>query len=603
MTPDDLDPLEQHLLAALGDARARGDRLSDRASADAVWRAQVESRHCDFAARWLQKDGRSFYTIGSAGHESNAVVALALRADRPGAPPLPLGRVLPRPGGAGRPGRRAGRACSASPPRADEPIAGGRHKVFGHHDLAVIPQTSTIASHLPRAVGVAIAIDRARKLGVDGAWPRDAVVVCSFGDASLNHATAQARSTRPRTPRTSAFPCPCSSSARTTASGSASRRPPGGWARTLASRTDDPLRGRRRRRSGGRARTSRASSPTGCARPGGRLCSTSAPCATSATRAPTSRPPTARPADVRADLDRTRSSQPAALARPHRSAHRRRARRRSTSSAGQRVREVALAAARRPQLESAGRGDARRSRRARPRRRRARPPRWPRREPRPEPLTLALAINGALADALQAPPRGAAVRRGRRREGRRVRRHRAGSMRGSAPAVSSTRCSTRPRSSASPSAPRSAGSSRCPRSSTSPTSTTPRTSSVARPRRCSSSPRARYRNGMVVRIAGLRLPEGLRRALPQRRLGRGAPRHPRPRDRVAGAAGRCGRQCCAPASRRRRSTAASARSSSRSRSTTPATCYEEGDGLWLAHADATSTCRSARPAPTATVAT
>jgi len=36
---------------------------------------------------------------------------------------------------------------------ADEPIAGGRHKVFGRHDLAIIPQTSTIASHLPRALG------------------------------------------------------------------------------------------------------------------------------------------------------------------------------------------------------------------------------------------------------------------------------------------------------------------------------------------------------------------------------------------------------------------------------------------------------------------
>ena len=74
----------------------------------------------------------------------------------------------------------------------DEPIAGGRHKVFGHHLLAVIPQTSTIASHLPRAVGIAFAIDRAAKLGVDCHWPLDAVVVCSFGDASLNHATAQA---------------------------------------------------------------------------------------------------------------------------------------------------------------------------------------------------------------------------------------------------------------------------------------------------------------------------------------------------------------------------------------------------------------------------
>ena len=75
---------------------------------------------------------------------------------------------------------------------AEEPIAGGRHKVFGHHDLAVIPQTSTIASHLPRAVGIAFAIERARELGVECAWPLDAVVVCSFGDASLNHATAQA---------------------------------------------------------------------------------------------------------------------------------------------------------------------------------------------------------------------------------------------------------------------------------------------------------------------------------------------------------------------------------------------------------------------------
>ena len=75
---------------------------------------------------------------------------------------------------------------------ATEPIAGGRHKVFGHHDLAVIPQTSTIASHLPRAVGVAFAIERARKLGVDQAWEPESVVVCSFGDASVNHSTAQA---------------------------------------------------------------------------------------------------------------------------------------------------------------------------------------------------------------------------------------------------------------------------------------------------------------------------------------------------------------------------------------------------------------------------
>ena len=73
---------------------------------------------------------------------------------------------------------------------ADEPIAGGRHKVFGHPDLAIIPQTSTIASHLPRAVGLAIALHRAHRLKVEFEWPEDAIVVCSFGDASANHSTA-----------------------------------------------------------------------------------------------------------------------------------------------------------------------------------------------------------------------------------------------------------------------------------------------------------------------------------------------------------------------------------------------------------------------------
>ncbi len=73
---------------------------------------------------------------------------------------------------------------------AAEPIAGGRHKVFGHAALNVIPQTSTIASHLPRAVGLAFALGRAAKLGAPTPWPADAVVVCSFGDASANHSTA-----------------------------------------------------------------------------------------------------------------------------------------------------------------------------------------------------------------------------------------------------------------------------------------------------------------------------------------------------------------------------------------------------------------------------
>ncbi|MEW2326222.1 thiamine pyrophosphate-dependent enzyme [Micromonospora chersina] len=78
----------------------------------------------------------------------------------------------------------------------EEPIAGGRHKVFGRADLAVVPTTSTIASHLPRAVGMGLALERLRRNGRradgDAPWPPDAIVVCSFGDASVNHASATA---------------------------------------------------------------------------------------------------------------------------------------------------------------------------------------------------------------------------------------------------------------------------------------------------------------------------------------------------------------------------------------------------------------------------
>ncbi|MSO95755.1 MAG: MFS transporter [Thermoleophilia bacterium] len=188
---DDLDPLEQHLLAALSALEPTGANPGEPADAEALWQAQIASRTCDFAARWLQKEGRSFYTIGSAGHESNAAVALAVRPTDPALLHYRSGAFyLARAAQVGRDG--VPDVMFGVTAATDEPIAGGRHKVFGHHDLAVIPQTSTIASHLPRAVGVAIAIDRALKLGVPCTWPGDAVVVCSFGDASLNHATAQA---------------------------------------------------------------------------------------------------------------------------------------------------------------------------------------------------------------------------------------------------------------------------------------------------------------------------------------------------------------------------------------------------------------------------
>lgn len=190
-----MDPLDRYFRDSLSDLSEsqRALALGDSRKSEWWWslfRAEATSRHLDFVARELQQKGVGFYTIGSAGHESNAMIATALRTNDPALLHYRSGGFYVA---------RAQRVPGSNPIRdvlqglmglADEPIAGGRHKVFGHPDLAIIPQTSTIASHLPRAVGLAIALHRAYRLKVESEWPEDAVVVCSFGDASANHSTA-----------------------------------------------------------------------------------------------------------------------------------------------------------------------------------------------------------------------------------------------------------------------------------------------------------------------------------------------------------------------------------------------------------------------------
>ena len=157
-----------------------------------LYQRQLDSRLLDIAARWLREQNEGFYTIGSAGHEGNAAVAAALRPDDPALLHYRSGAFyLTRSEQAGRlPEQGLRDVLLGLTASVEEPIAGGRHKVFGHPDLAIIPQTSTIASHLPRAVGVAFAIERARALDAPLIWPDDAIAVCSFGDASVNHASA-----------------------------------------------------------------------------------------------------------------------------------------------------------------------------------------------------------------------------------------------------------------------------------------------------------------------------------------------------------------------------------------------------------------------------
>ncbi|WP_395646298.1 dehydrogenase E1 component subunit alpha/beta [Terricaulis sp.] len=171
---------------SLGEAGLSGAQLAD------IFHTQALCRQMDRLSRKLQARGESHYTIGSSGHESLAVIAEALRVDdmaflhyRDAAFQMQRGK------------RVAGEtpiwdfllSFSAS---AEDPISGGRHKVLGSKRLAIPPQTSTIASHLPKAVGAAHAIGLARALEhSERALADDSIVFCSFGDASANHSTAQ----------------------------------------------------------------------------------------------------------------------------------------------------------------------------------------------------------------------------------------------------------------------------------------------------------------------------------------------------------------------------------------------------------------------------
>ncbi len=140
----------------------------------------------------MQAVGQGFYTIGSSGHEGMAAVAAALRPTdmaflhyRDAA--FQIERANQVPGQSIAWDMLLSFACSA-----EDPISGGRHKVLGSKALHIPPQTSTIASHLPKAVGTAYSIGLAKRNPPEHkALADDAIVLCSFGDASANHSTAQ----------------------------------------------------------------------------------------------------------------------------------------------------------------------------------------------------------------------------------------------------------------------------------------------------------------------------------------------------------------------------------------------------------------------------
>ncbi|MFZ1742142.1 MAG: thiamine pyrophosphate-dependent enzyme [Pontixanthobacter sp.] len=165
--------------------------LSD-AQAVSIYRSGCLTRALDRTSRAMQAKGQGFYTIGSSGHEAMAAVAAALRPSdmaflhyRDAA--FQIQRAEQVPGQTITWDMLLSFACSS-----EDPISGGRHKVLGSKALTIPPQTSTIASHMPKAVGAAYSIGLARRQPPPHKQlPDDGIVMCSFGDASANHSTAQ----------------------------------------------------------------------------------------------------------------------------------------------------------------------------------------------------------------------------------------------------------------------------------------------------------------------------------------------------------------------------------------------------------------------------
>lgn len=194
-----------------GDPIREGSSLT-AGTANLLYEAALQSRLQDLEARRLKDQGLSYYTIGSSGHEANAVFGHLLRITDPSFVHYRSGAFM------------AARSRKADPERgqqtsiretmlgvvasAEDPIAGGRHKVFGSRKLWVPPQTSTIASHLPKAMGFAYALARLKRLHLEGPVPDDSIVYCSFGDATVNHATAQAGFTAAGAAAMHRQPCP-----------------------------------------------------------------------------------------------------------------------------------------------------------------------------------------------------------------------------------------------------------------------------------------------------------------------------------------------------------------------------------------------------------
>ncbi|MFM2236646.1 MAG: hypothetical protein RL209_680, partial [Pseudomonadota bacterium] len=191
--PTILDEAFSRRVAAHDFPAARSSHVAEIVAPDIVvdlFDSQIMSRHLDLWAR--RSKGKTFYSIGSSGHEGTAAMAAATRStDMAFLHYRDAAFLIQRKKQVGglTPLHDMALSFAAS---ADDPISGGRHKVLGCAHTFVPPQTSTIASHLPKAVGAAHSLGMAQRLQLaDAVLPHDSIILCSFGDASANHSTSQ----------------------------------------------------------------------------------------------------------------------------------------------------------------------------------------------------------------------------------------------------------------------------------------------------------------------------------------------------------------------------------------------------------------------------
>jgi len=182
---------EQNFPRAKSDTTPKEAGLTDKNCLE-IFHSQMLSRHLDIMARRLKEKNQAFYTIGSSGHEGNAAIAAVFKVtDMAFLHYRSMAFLLQRGGCQDETAKTLIRdqllSFTAS---KNDPISGGRHKVFGSLSLNIPPQTSTVASHLPKAVGAAFSIELAKELKLATRLRSDSVILCSFGDAAVNHATA-----------------------------------------------------------------------------------------------------------------------------------------------------------------------------------------------------------------------------------------------------------------------------------------------------------------------------------------------------------------------------------------------------------------------------